>query len=49
MLFKALSLNGIWEMKYTEEGYCSEENPFKNISEEEYLAGIDPKSICSDL
>ena len=49
MLFKAVSLNGTWEMKYTEEGYCSEENPFKNISEEEDLAGTEPKSICGDF
>lgn len=43
------SLNGSWEMKYSEEKYTSADNPFKNISDETDYAGTEPESICADI
>lgn len=49
MHYTAYSLNGNWEMKYQYERYCSVENPFNSISDEEDLAGTEPESICRDI
>ena len=45
MVYKKVSLNGAWEMEYSEEIYTSEDNPFSKIVKEEDLAGTEPEDM----
>lgn len=49
MLYRSFSLNGAWEMEYAEEAYLSSENPFRDMTEAEDLAGTEPENMSRSI
>ena len=49
MLYANVSLNGAWEMDYAQDAYLSHENPYKQLSANEDLAGTEPEDMGRSL
>ena len=49
MHFDSFSLNGTWEMRYSEEKYLGKENPFSTYEADGDIAGTEPADISNSF